>query len=379
MTLGSYPVFCADALPSPSVLVFRAYLERNLDRMVALAGGPERLRPHCKTHKTREIVRLLLERGVQRHKCATPREVQLCLEAGARDVVLAYQPVGPSVEQLVALAERTPDARLGALVDCEAAAEALARAAVKRGVTIGALVDLDTGLHRTGIAIGDEAAALYAFAARQPGLRPAGLHVYDAQNNSYHEAAERQQAVERTLGPVLAFADRLRMQGLDVPEIVCGGSGTFHYHAQHDGPITVSPGTCVFWDYGYSQRFPELDKEFVPAALLFGRVVSRPAPRHVTLDVGNKAIAADPPVGKRGLILGLEDAETLVHNEEHWALMADGADRYRVGDTVLIVPAHVCPCTNLHPWLQVIDQEWRLAGRWEVASRQRTPVEDERA
>src|SRR5690348_11617129 len=56
VTLGSYPLDRAYALPSPSVLVFRAYLERNLDRMIALAGGPERLRPHCKTHKTREIV-----------------------------------------------------------------------------------------------------------------------------------------------------------------------------------------------------------------------------------------------------------------------------------------------------------------------------------
>lgn len=372
MALGTYDVREVGAIASPAVLVFREYLERNLARTLALAGGPEQLRPHCKTHKTHEVIRLWLERGVTRHKCATPREAQMCLEAGARDVVLAYQLLGPAVDQFTGLAAQWPEARLAALVDTPSAAEALSASARSRGVTVGALVDLDTGLHRTGVAP-EQAPPLYRLVAALPGLRPAGLHVYDAQNNSYREPAERERAVMAVIERVRALAAALEREGLPVPEIACGGSATFAYYTRQGPPFSGSPGTTVFWDAGYRAKFPDLDPGFTAAALILGRVLSRPAPRHLTLDVGNKAIASDPPAGKRGLILGLEGAETLLHNEEHWALVADRADAYNVGDPLCIVPAHICPCTNLHPFLHVIGPDGALEARWEVAARQRSP------
>lgn len=371
MSLGTYDVVNLEGVPSPAVLVFRRYLEQNLDQTIALAGGPQRLRPHCKTHKTREVIRLWLERGVTRHKCATVREAAMCIEAGARDVVLAYQLVGPAVGQFAALAAQYPDVRLAALVDTPSAAEALSHAAAEQGVTVGVLVDLDTGLHRTGIAPA-RAQALYEHVSRLPGLRPAGLHVYDAQNNAFPEARQREQAVQRSLEPVLALVDALSAAGYPVPEIVGGGSATFSFYTQRGEPFTGSPGTTVFWDAGNAAKYPDLDSQFTPAALVLGRVVSRPAPHHVTLDIGSKAIAADPPIGKRGRILGLEGAETLLHNEEHWALHGAQADRYAVGDSVFVVPTHVCPCTNLHPVLYVVEPDGKVGPHWEVAARQRT-------
>ncbi len=365
------------AIPSPALLVFAPLLERNLQAMLHLGGTPDRLRPHCKTHKTRDIVRLLLERGVLRHKAATVREAAMCLEAGARDVVLAYQLVGPLLGQFAALAAQYPDARLSALVDNERSAGQLSEAARAHGVTIGALVDLDTGLHRTGLPVGDAAAALYRCAAELPGLRPAGLQVYDAQNRN-PDPTERRAAVRATIEPVLTFAAELERVGLPVPEILCGGSGTFPCYAElareHSASITCSPGTTVFWDHGYSQTLPDLNAHFTPAALLLSRVVSRPTPQHVTLDLGSKGIAADPPLGRRGLILGLEDAVTVLHNEEHWTVTSEHAGDFQVGDPVLVIPTHVCPNANLYPLIYVVDGNGELAARWEVVARQRALV-----
>lgn len=365
------------AIPSPALLVFAPLLERNLDAMLALAGTPERLRPHCKTHKTRDILRLLLERGVLRHKAATVREAAMCLEAGARDVVLAYQLVGPMLGQFAALAAQYPDARLSALVDNARSARQLSEAAAAQGVTIGALVDLDTGLHRTGLPVGDDAAALYRYVTELPGLRPAGVQSYDAQNRN-PDPAERRAAVRTTIEPVLAFAAALERAGLSVPEILCGGSGTFPCYAElaatMSAPITCSPGTTVFWDYGYSQTLPDLNTHFTPAALLLSRVVSRPTSQHVTLDLGTKGIAADPPAGRRGLILGLEDAVTVLHNEEHWTVTSEHAGDFQVGEPLLVIPTHVCPNANLYPLIYVVDENGELAARWEVIARQRALV-----
>ena len=370
MPLGIYPMAHLSGVPSPAVLVFREYLEHNIEQTIALAGGPERLRPHCKTHKTHEIIRMWLERGVTRHKCATLREAAMCIEAGARDVVIAYQMVGPNVSQLVALAADHPEVKLAALVDTASAAEALSRAALASGVTVGVLVDLDTGLHRTGVSV-EAAPALYATIARLPGLRLDGLHVYDAQHNVFADPVEREAAVTETISAVSRLVQALLAADYPVPEVVCGGSATFPYYTRQGKPFTGSPGTTVFWDHSYAQKYPDLDIHFVPAALLLGRVVSRPAPEHLTLDIGSKAIAADPPIGKRGSILGLEDAETLLHNEEHWSLQTDRAGAYAVGDALLVIPTHICPCTNLHPLLYIIEKDGSVGECWEVAARRR--------
>src|SRR5437868_3164382 len=44
-------------IPSPALLLFRERMERNLDRMVSIAGNPERLWPHVKTHKLGPVVK----------------------------------------------------------------------------------------------------------------------------------------------------------------------------------------------------------------------------------------------------------------------------------------------------------------------------------
>src|SRR6185436_20004725 len=83
-------------VPSPSLLVYPDRVSENLRRMIVLAGGVNRLRPHIKTHKMPEIIRLQLALGINRFKCATIAEAEMTAACGADDVLLAYQPVGPN-------------------------------------------------------------------------------------------------------------------------------------------------------------------------------------------------------------------------------------------------------------------------------------------
>ena len=46
---------------TPALIVFPERVRRNIDAMLEIAGGPERLRPHVKTHKMAEIVDLPLQ------------------------------------------------------------------------------------------------------------------------------------------------------------------------------------------------------------------------------------------------------------------------------------------------------------------------------
>src|SRR4051812_40371760 len=100
---SSYPVNDPSQLLSPSLLVFRALVRRNLEAMVALARGAERLRPHVKTHKMPAVVRMAEALGIRRHKCATLAEAEMVAAAGGRDVLVAYPIVGPNIARLARL------------------------------------------------------------------------------------------------------------------------------------------------------------------------------------------------------------------------------------------------------------------------------------
>ena len=357
------------AVLSPGLLFYRDLIRRNIARLVARAGDPRRLRPHVKTHKTREIVRLELEAGIVKHKCATIAEAELLAQAGALDVLLAYPVVGPNIGRLVRLVERYDGCRFATVVDHPLAAQALAEAMGRAGRSVDVLLDLDVGQRRTGIAPGASAVQLYETLARLPGLAPGGLHVYDGHNHQ-HPLEERRQAVERLLTPVRELHETLTKKHLPVPRIVLGGTPTFPIYAELDWPAAeLSPGTCVLGDANYQARYADL-ADFRPAALVLTRVVSRPAPRRVTFDLGTKAVASDPPAGRRCVLLDLPDAQAVLHNEEHLVIETEAAERYRPGDVAYAMPAHICPTTALHRFATVIEAG-RVVDQWEIVGRDR--------
>jgi D-serine deaminase-like pyridoxal phosphate-dependent protein len=354
---------------SPGLLFYRDAIRHNITKLIERVGDPSRLRPHLKTHKTREIVEMQLRAGITKHKCATIAEAEMLAQVGARDILVAYNLVGPNAARLARLAETYPHHRFSTVVDHPVAAQGLSEALARAGRTVEVLLDLDVGQHRTGILPGPDAVRLYEQVARLPGLAPGGLHVYDGHNHQ-HALDERRQAVDQLLGAVGELKSALAAKGLPVPRIVFGGTPTFPVYANLPWPeAECSPGTCVLNDSNYGAWFQDLG-EFRHAALLLTRVISRPTPRRVTFDLGYKAVASDPPAGKRCVLLDVPDAEAVLHNEEHLVVETPAADRYKPGDVAYAVPAHVCPTSALHRFAYVIE-EGQVVDRWEIAARDR--------
>ncbi len=360
-------------LLSPSLVVLREALVHNLDLMIQIAGGTARLRPHCKTHKMAAVTRIELERGITKHKCATLAEAEMLAEAGVPDIFLAYNIVGPKIARVVRFLQRFPAVKLSVTADdprmIAALSVAVSRAAAEGpALELGVLLDLDTGLHRTGVADPERAAALYQQLLDSPGLRPLGFHLYDGHNHQT-PLDERSAAVLAGWEMARKLKDDFLNRGWPVERIVCGGTGSFPIFAQLDDPaIELSPGTCVFHDTGYGGAFPEMP--FEPALWILTRVISRPTADRLTLDVGNKAVAADPPRGQRIFFPALPEAAQVLHNEEHLVLETPLAEQYAPGDVVWGIPRHVCPTSALHKWAYVAEGG-RIVDRWEVSARDR--------
>jgi D-serine deaminase-like pyridoxal phosphate-dependent protein len=364
----AYALADAASIPSPALLFFKELIEDNLRKMLAMAGGPQRLRPHAKTHKTCEIAQLELAAGICKHKCATIAEADMLAAGGAPDVLIAYPILGPNCGRLARRVAAYPTTRFAVLADHAIGVEQLSAALSAAGQSVDVLLDLDVGQHRTGIAPGPAAVALYEQIARAPGLRPAGFHVYDGHNNP-EDLAQRRGTVQAILDTVLTMRKELTGRGIPVPSLVCGGTPSFSVYSTLDVPgLECSPGTCVLHDASYQGKFKEMT--FTPAALLLTRVISRPTANRVTFDLGYKAVSADPPAGQRLTLLDLPGAKAVIHNEEHLVVESAAAERFRPGDVALAIPTHVCPTVALHRFAHVIEKG-NVVAKWDIVARDR--------
>jgi len=363
-----YAIVEAGQIITPALVVFRDIVMQNMQEIVRIAKSPLRLRPHVKTHKMREIVEMQVSMGITKHKCSTFAEAEMLANAGIKDVCLAYNLVGPNISRAAKFVERFADVALSITADHRQPIADLGLAMAATGCTIDVLLDIDTGQHRTGVPIGSAAADLYGQIVSTRGLNAGGLHVYDGQNHQT-DLAERTSAVDAVWQTVTNFRNELVNCGWPVPRIVAGGTGSFSIYAEKDEKILeLSPGTCVFSDVGYSEMFPDLD--FTPAALVLTRVISKPISNRVTFDLGYKAVASDSPAGTRLTFPDIPDAKQVLQNEEHLVIETIDSERFQPGQEQLAIPRHVCPTTALHKEAFVIS-DGKVAGRWEVAARDR--------
>ena len=360
-----YSISNVAEIPSPALVVYPERVRKNIQRMISKAGGVARLRPHVKTHKMLEVVRLKRDAGIDKFKCSTIAEAEMCTRAGAADVLLAFPQVGPNAGRLARLVVAFPATKFSTVADDRGLIDHLSKAFANAGTTIEVLLDIDNGMHRSGIEPGPAAAALYRQIASAPGLAPGGLHVYDGQVRDL-DLAVRTKNVHAAFAPVDALVAGLRGEGFSVPRIVAGGSPSFPVHALRTD-VETSPGTGVFWDVNYATKFPDLD--FEPAALLLGRVISKPGGNRLCFDLGYKAVSPDNPY-PRVELLGLRDVQLVNHSEEHLAVEASNAAEFAVGDPVFGVPFHVCPTVALHREA-VIVENGAATTRWQVLARDR--------
>ena len=387
MAFAWFEIANIEEVPSPALLVYSARVEENIRRMIAIAGGVERLRPHMKTNKLPEVIRLQLARGITKFKCATIAEAEMTAGCGAPDVLLAYQPVGPNVKRFVELTRAFPKTKFSVIADEAEIIRALSGAASKtlhpafghplpssdegRGQGEGCssalevMLDIDCGLHRTGVEPGPKAVELYRLIASLPGLAPGGLHVYDGHLHD-KDLIDRKAKCDDAFAPVVKLIAELKQAGLPVPTVVAGGTPTFPIHAKRPD-VECSPGTCVFWDAGYATKLPDMD--FLPAALVLTRVVSKLGANRLCLDLGHKAIASENP-HPRVQFLNLPDAKAVMHSEEHLVVETSRAAQFAVGDCLYGIPWHICPTVALHSEAIAIENGQAVA-RWKIVARER--------
>jgi D-serine deaminase-like pyridoxal phosphate-dependent protein len=352
-------------IDTPALAIFPERVKQNIQLLMSMVAGIEWLRPHVKTHKMAEVTQLLLQAGITKFKCATIAEAEMLGQAGAPDVLLAYHIVGPKIYRLLQLVKKYPATTYSCLIDNTHTAENIAAVFAAAGLTLRVFLDLNVGMNRTGIIPGPEALELYLACQQLTGVQPVGLHAYDGHLRDT-DLAIRKEKCDAAFEPVAALAAKIVDLGLPAPMIVAGGSPTFPIHAQRPG-IECSPGTFVFWDYGYSLLLPEQPFQF--AALVVTRVISRLDNETLCLDLGHKAIAAENPM-PRVYFLNAPEAQPVAQSEEHLTVKVKAGNTYQVGDIFYGVPVHICPTCALYDQAYTVENN-AVKDSWAVVARKR--------
>ena len=337
---------------TPALAIYPEAVRSNIAATLRLMeGDPSRWRPHLKTLKSVFTIRMLVEAGVMQAKCATTRELEAACDAGMQDVLVAYPLARPSIQRVASIAKRYPGVRISGLVESVAGLDGW------RGLSQPLFIDIDLGMHRTGISVDDHGAVhAVARAMRQLQIPFAGLHCYDGHSTD-PDLTVRTAHAHGAYEKVMALAGFLRKEQVEVMEVITSGSPAFPC-ALSFMPFRTdafrhrcSPGTIVLGDLTSLSQLPA-SYGYRPAALVLSRFVSFPTGSIATLDAGSKAVSVDAGL-PHCRILEYPEAIPQRPSEEHLPVdvSALSGDLSRDG-VVHLLPRHVC--TTVHNFGQCI-------------------------
>jgi D-serine deaminase-like pyridoxal phosphate-dependent protein len=348
-----------DGVDTPALLIDRAKLRTNIAAMAAaMHGAGVALRPHFKTSKMLEVARLQREAGAVGFTCATAAEVEALLGDGVTDIFWANSTATRAKARLAA--EFNRDARVAIGLDSIELAGLLQDAAEEAGVVIPCLLEIDTGLHRTGVGAAD-AIELAERVAALDRLRIEGVYMHEGQLASLRGTRAELRAAGTDAGRELVeVAETLRAAGHRIDVVSVGSTPGWDSAPLAAGVTEARPGTYVFFDAN-QVRLGSADVDQCALTVLT-TVVSAGGSDRAIIDAGIKAMSSDR--SNRGDTFGLPLAQdgwlddSLAFDgayEEHGVVHGTGAARLRVGDTIRLLPNHACGVVNMWSRIYVID------------------------
>ena len=360
-----YHIKSIDAIDSPALVIYKDRVIQNINTAVSMVDDIMRLRPHVKTHKTKEAAQLMMNAGINKFKCATIAEAEMLAMINAADVLLAYQPVGPKLTRFIQLIKKYPATKFSCLVDNIGSAKNISSAATGNNTRVDVYTDLNVGMNRTGIVPGIEVIDLYTACKKLEGIEPVGLHAYDGHIRTIN-LEQRTKECDDAFKAVTELQRQLQDKGFAKPIIIAGGSPTFPVHAKRED-VECSPGTFVYWDKTYLQY---TEQHFVPAALVVARVISLPTERKLCIDLGHKSISAENELSNRVYFLNAPELKFVSHSEEHLVAEAALGHTYKAGDVLYGLPVHICPTCALYERAFIV-QENEVTTEWKMIARDR--------
>jgi D-serine deaminase-like pyridoxal phosphate-dependent protein len=354
-------------IETPALILDLDVARHNIAEMARRIGEmPVKLRPHVKLHKSPQLARMQMDAGAIGVSTATVGEAIVMARAGIPNILIANQVVGRG--KLAALADAAHLTLITVAADDAGNLDDLSAAAQAAGSQIGVLIEIDTGMNRSGARSEEEACRLAAHASRLPGLRLLGVMGYEGHCMLEPDRDLRVTKARAAMEYLIHVVDVLAAAGFDSPVVSAGGTGTFDITGHNPRVTELQAGSYVFMDAFHGSLVPD----FGIALTVLATVISRHGDL-VILDVGRKAIGSDLTMPRLVGDLG----EIVYLNEEHAGVLLGPDTALTVGDRVELVTGYGPTTVNLYDAYHVVS-DGAVVDVWPVPARGYGPLGDRR-
>jgi D-serine deaminase-like pyridoxal phosphate-dependent protein len=343
-------------LPTPALILDRTKLRRNADRMrdrVRSLGVA--LRPHVKTAKSIDVLRILASGREVPITVSTLAEARYFFGHGVRDILYA---VGLAPVKLPQIAELIrAGCKLRVILDSVEAADALHAFCTAEGVAIEALIEIDTDGHRAGVAPDDP--VLIEIARRlSPGSGAllAGVMTHAGASYSARTLGQFEAVAERERAGAVAAAGKLRGAGFPLEVVSVGSTPTIHYARSLEGVTEARVGVYAFGDLVQAE-LGTCTIDDIAISVLASVIGHNRSHGRVLIDAGFLALSRDRGTSDfetdwgYGAVCDLagrliEGVRVESTNQEHGIITATAGEmdwsKYPIGGRVRILPNHAC-------------------------------------
>lgn len=352
-----------EELDTPALCIDLDAIEANIDQMASLCREHGvQWRPHSKAHKSPQIAQKLVDAGAIGVTCAKLGEAEVMAAGGIRDILVANQIAGPAkMRRLVSVCRQ---ADLIVTVDHPDQVAAISRATSDAGVNVRAIIEVDIGLHRAGVAP-EGAVELGKIVDSAPGITLSGIMGYEGHLLTIEDQQEKERQIRDALAVLAQVRDRFVEAGLPCPIVSAGGTGSYATTVRCPGVTELQAGGLIFMDAFYRHRCQVAD--FQHALKLYVTVVSRPAPGRAIVDAGRKTHHIDH---QPSIVVGYEESARFKRlSAEHGELELDEPARgLKIGDRLELIPGYSDMTNVLHNEFYGIrggrlEVVWPLVGR----------------
>jgi len=359
-------------LPTPCLVLDRAILARNIDRMARAVGRlGVALRPHLKTAKSIDVARMVLaspHAPISGITVSTLAEAEYFAAHGITNILYAVGITPQKLDQVAKL--NAAGAQVSIVTDDVEVAHAIAA----HPGQMRAFIEIDCGEQRGGMP--PDAPELEAVATAL-GRRLAGIMTHAGHSYSGRSIPEMADIAEAERNAALTAVRRLAAAGLPCP-IVSVGSSPTALHARALGGVTETrPGVYMFGDL-FQAQIATNDADSIAVTVLASVIGRRPSEHRIVLDAGGMALSKDratesaPHDYKFGLVLDTLGRRSYGHslvvraNQEHGVVALDPEvpQDFRIGDRVRVAPNHTCMTSAAHDRYFVVDGGDEVVAVW---------------
>jgi len=357
----------AEDICTPALIVDLDAFEHNIEVMHKyIVENGLRHRAHAKTHKSVDIALYQIEHGGACGVCCQKvSEAEAMVAGGVKDVLVSNQVVDRrKIDRLAMMAKK---ARTLVCVDDAGNIDDLSAAAMKHGVTIECLVEIDCGAGRCGVSWGDPVVALAKKIAASDGLKFSGLQAYQGAAQHVHDFEERKGKIDTAIRQVSDTVEMLKAEGLECDIIGGAGTGSYYFEGTSGVYNEMQCGSYIFMDADYQRVKDEQGgdiSEFENSLFIWTSVMSKAKADKAICDAGLKAQSVDSGLP---VIFGRSDIEYIKCADEH-GVITDPENSLKLNDKLKLVPGHCDPTCNVYDWYVGV-RNGKVECLWPVSAR----------